>query len=160
MRTQKKKFKRPLKTWESERINAEKQLTKKYGLKNKKEIWRAESLVKKIRTQAKSLITAEAGKQEEFFDKLKRKGLIKGGSVEEILGLEKENIFERRLQTIVSRKFNIPIKLARQAIVHGKVKVGGRNINSPSYSVDIETEPLISCGVKAPVLEKKPLQKK
>ncbi len=40
---QSKKYKSPLRIWEKARIDRDKQLRKKYGFKNKKELWKVES---------------------------------------------------------------------------------------------------------------------
>ncbi|MDO9580779.1 MAG: hypothetical protein Q7J06_09485, partial [Bacteroidales bacterium] len=52
----KKKFSRPLKPFDSNRIQMEKEISKKYGLKNKREIWKADAIITTIRSQAKKLI--------------------------------------------------------------------------------------------------------
>ena len=54
---QRKKFSAPHKRWSKERIDEEKELTKEYGLKNKKEIWKSESKLRNFTRQAKRLIS-------------------------------------------------------------------------------------------------------
>ena len=46
---------------EKERIEAEKSILKEYGLKNKTEIWRAGSLLRNFKSQAKKCATARTG---------------------------------------------------------------------------------------------------
>ncbi|MEK6835875.1 MAG: 30S ribosomal protein S4, partial [Nanoarchaeota archaeon] len=52
-----KKYQPPRHPWQGSRIEAEKVLTKEYGLKNKKEIWKAQSLLRKFAKEAKNLST-------------------------------------------------------------------------------------------------------
>ena len=51
-----KKYETPSHPWQEDRIKLENELIKKYGLKNKKEIWKAETRLKKYRTQARELL--------------------------------------------------------------------------------------------------------
>jgi len=139
-----KKYSRPKVKHEGERISAERKLVLKYGLKNKKEIWKAEGEVKRIRNVAKSLLTASQEEQKNFLERLGKSGLIKAKNVDDVLELKAESILDRRLQTIVASRFKLKPKQARQAIVHGHVRVGERKINIPSYSVNIDLEKKIS----------------
>ncbi len=51
---------------------------------------------------------------------------------------------ERRLQSLVHRKgLAKSPKQARQLVVHGHIRVGGRRITSPSYLVPVEQEETI-----------------
>ena len=143
-----KKYETPKVKYELERIQAEKKLTQKYGLKNKKEVWRAESEVKRIRSLAKNLLTASPEEQMKFLGRLENKGLIKAETVGDVLEIKTEDVLNRRLQTIISTKFKIKPRKARQAIVHGFVKVDHRKVNVPSFSVNLELEKKINYGLK------------
>ena len=58
----------------------------------------------------------------------------KGNTTENFIGL-----LERRLDTVIYRaKFAITVFAARQLINHGHVKVNGKKVNIPSYSVKPE----------------------
>src|SRR5439155_73214 len=46
---------RPSHPWEAERIKAENELLKKYGLKNKKELWRSQYVLRRFRQRAREL---------------------------------------------------------------------------------------------------------
>lgn len=144
----KKKYKKPKVRYDAERIKIEKQLLQKYGLKNKKEIWKAESEVKRIRSEAKRLLTASLEEQERFLERLSKQGLLKAKTVDDVLELKVENILDRRLQTIVAKKFGLKPKQARQFITHGHVRISGRKVDIPSYFVDIETENKITLDLK------------
>ena len=140
-----KKYSRPKKLFDSARISEERKLTKKYGLKNKKEIWKAESEINRIRNLAKQLIVASQEEQEKFFHRLVKLGLIKKeANIDDVLALTKEALLDRRLQTIVSKK-NIAksSKGARQFIVHRKIRVGAKVIDAPSYIVKSDEENVI-----------------
>jgi len=141
-----KKYHRPVILWQKDMIDEQKNLTKEYGLKNKKEIWRIESLLKKFREQAKKLIanTSEQGKKESsaLIAKLVKLNLIPPSSkLEDILILDLKNILERRLQTLVYKK-NLAksIKQARQFVVHGHISINNNKINIPSYLVPLKEE--------------------
>ncbi len=136
----KKKYSSPRKVFDSTRIEEENKLIQKYGLKNKKEIWKANSAIEKIRNQAKKLITAEEEEKEKLFSKLNETG-FDVEKIADILGLDKENWLKRRLQTIVYEKglAKTP-KEARQLIVHKHISIGGKIVNIPSYIVKVGEE--------------------
>jgi len=142
---QHKKFERPLRLFETERIAKENEFMEKYGLKNKREIWKINFAVKKIRNQAKGLITASSEEQEAFIGRLARKGLLKvNAKMDDVLGMTIDKFVERRLQTVVLRKgLARSAKEARQMITHRKIMVGERIVNVPSYFVNIEEERII-----------------
>ncbi|MBT5271966.1 30S ribosomal protein S4 [Candidatus Woesearchaeota archaeon] len=142
----KKKYNAPTHPWNKERIEAEKILTREYGLKNKKEIWRMNSLLKNFSKQAKmSIITkTKQGELENqnLLKRLTKLGLIKsGGQIDDILSLTIRDICERRLQTLVVKKgFARSVKQARQFIVHRHIKLGDKKVTAPSYLVSTEEE--------------------
>jgi len=143
-----KKFSRPRKMFDKPRIEAENEIVKKYGLKNKKEIWKAKAEVSKIRRRAKALIGADAEKKTELFEKLNREGFdVK--DISEVLALTEENLLDKRLQTFVFKKklANTP-KQARQMIVHKHIFVDGKIVNIPSFHVMKEFENKISAKSK------------
>ena len=51
-----KQYDTPLHPWKEERIKQERELIKKYGLKNHKEVWRAKTYLGKYRQQARELL--------------------------------------------------------------------------------------------------------
>jgi len=58
---QKKKYSKPAHPWQKERILAEKELSKKYGLRRKYEIWKMNSILKNFSRQIKKLIPQKTG---------------------------------------------------------------------------------------------------
>jgi small subunit ribosomal protein S4 len=143
MKKSRKKYEKPVRRWDKERIEKEKELLKKFGLRRKKEIWRAEALLRKFRRLARKLI-ASPNKEEEkiLIKKLASLGILKeDANVNDVLRLNVEDILKRRLQTIVAEKgLANTIKQARQLIVHGKVKIGERKVVYPSYLVRVDEE--------------------
>ena len=139
----KKLFVRPKKAYETSRIQEENLLVKKYGLKNKKEIWKTTAKVNYFRTRAKSLANLSQEEQNVFLNKLKLIGL-KTNSLEDVLALKVEDLLDRRLSTIIaSKKLSKTTKHARQLIIHKKVLISHKVVNTPSYIVAVEEEHLI-----------------
>ena len=142
VRKQHKRYSRPRKLFEKTRIKEENGLLNQYGLKNKKEIWRADSYIDRIRRQAKDLIPQSAEKQQEFIQRLAKIGLIKPTEqLDDVLALSKEDILKRRLQTIVLRKgLAKTAREARQLISHRHVMLDDRIITIPSQIILVEEE--------------------
>jgi small subunit ribosomal protein S4 len=148
MKRKHKLYSRPKKPFDKLRIIEEAKIKEEFGLKNKKEIWKAEEKVKKIRERAKELIPKEGKLKDEYFKKLNEMGFnVK--NIGDVLSLTKIDILNRRLQTIVFKKGLAPSqKAARQLIVHKKIFVGNKIINSPSYLVPKDLENKISIKIK------------
>lgn len=152
IKRKRKRFNKPRKLYELGRIKSENEIVKKYGLKNKKEIWKAKSAISSFRKRAKEFIGKEIEEQQKFFEKLNKLG-FNVTSISDVLALTEENLLERRLQTFVFKKriANTP-REARQLIVHKRILVKGRVVNIPSYAVTRETEDSISLK---PIKQKK-----
>jgi small subunit ribosomal protein S4 len=142
----KKKYDTPRNPWQIERLEEERKLMKKYGLRNKRELWRMETLLRGFRRQARKLLaleTPQAKKEEiQLLEKLRRLKMLKRNStLDDVLALKIEDILDRRLQTLVFKKglANTP-KQARQFIVHGHISIKGRKVTAPSYLVGREEE--------------------
>ena len=146
----KKKYSKPKHPWQGERIKAEKIILTDYGLKNKKEIWKMNSLLRGFSDQVKKLIAAtdkQAEKEQTLLLKrLHAMGLIKKtAQLDDILSLTLKDIMERRLQTMVHRKgLAKSMKQARQFITHGHIGIKDKMITVPSYVVKIDEEEHIS----------------
>ena len=148
-RKTRKKYDTPPHPWNAERIKSENKLMVKYGLKSKKEIWKADTLVKKYSREARYLLgfPKDQVKEEknELIRHLTRQGILaKNAQLEDILNLTVENVLRRRLQTVVHQKGLVRTsKEARMFIVHGHIAMNGKKINSPSYVVKHGQEDLI-----------------
>ena len=153
MKRQRKKYSRPQRPFDKIRIDEENVLKDKYGLKNKKEIWRAEAAVSRYRGIAKKLITSSTEEQEAFISKLVKKGILKEDSqIDDVLDMKKEDYLNRRLQTILFKKgLSKSLKHARQLVTHRFVIIKDRIINVHSYAVDLSEEK----GVKLVALKPK-----
>jgi len=143
---QRKKYRRPSHPWEKDRIESENKLLRKYGLRRKEEVWKTETLLRSFRRNARRLLAASGPQAEletkQMLERLKRLGLISSGAtLDDVLGLTVENILERRLQTIVSKKglAKTPLQ-ARQLVLHGHVMISGKRVTVPSYLVYVKEE--------------------
>jgi small subunit ribosomal protein S4 len=157
MKKQNKKYSRPRKPFDKVRIDEENILKEKYGLKNKREIWKAEAAIGRIRNLAKRLITKSEEEKDAFAKRLQKKG-FNVNSISDALALKKEDWLKRRLQTIVfSKKLTNTPKQARQFVSHKHVSIGEQVINIPSYQVSLEQEPLVKLNIVLKTL--KPISK-
>jgi len=145
-RKTRKKYSNPGHPWESERLEKEKEILSIYALKNKKEIWKMQSILKKYTNQAKRLVnlaTEQSEKEkQQMMDKLFKLNLIKkNANVDDVLSLTMNNILDRRLQTLVYKKgLANTQKQARQFITHSHIFVGDKKVNVPSYLVSSDEE--------------------
>ena len=125
-----------------------------YGLKNKRELWKARTELSRVRHQARSLLALrqEIRQQKEpvLMKSLARIGLVKeDATLDDVLNLGVNNLLDRRLQTMVQRKFSFKTPYqARQAIVHGHITIGDRIITIPSYTVNVKEENQIQLSPK------------
>jgi small subunit ribosomal protein S4 len=143
MRKIKKKYQKPRSRWDSERIKKENELMKTYGLSEKSDVWKVESILRSFRRRARGLAAKRDKVQEKILiDKLHRMGLLeKDAGLDAVLSLTSENLLERRLQTLVFKKsLSNTIRHARQLITHGHIIVDGRKIVYPSFIVTRELE--------------------
>jgi small subunit ribosomal protein S4 len=148
MKRKHKNYSRPKTPFEKNRIDEEAEIKEEFGLKSKREIWKANAKIKKIREKAKKLISAKSEEQKSFFGSLNKIGL-KVNSIPEVLSLDKKDYLNRRLQTIVfKKKLAHTTKEARQLITHKKIVVNNSIVDKPSYIVPIEFENKISLKEK------------
>ena len=160
-------YESPNHPWQEGRMNSEFELMKTYGLRNKKEVWKAESLLRSYRSNAMKLLAQIASKKEmnlsshikkesmDILNKLIKYGILKSNSkIDDILGLKTENILERRLQTqVLKLGFSKTIKQARQFITHGHISIDGKKVTIPSIMVSIDDEKNINYYNKSPILK-------
>ena len=117
-----------------------------YGLRTKRELWKAHTELSRVRHQARSLLALRREVREErepvLMSSLARIGLVsKDATLDDVLNLQVTDLLGRRLQTIVWKKlgFRSPYQ-ARQAVVHGHVMIGDRIVDIPSYTVKTDEE--------------------
>lgn len=136
-----KKYSRPRNIWQKERLEKELVLVGKYGLRNKKEIYRLQSIISHFRGRARKLLSLSGEEQErgmkELNSRLNKIGLLPETAVlDDILRLSIEDILERRLQTMVyNQGLATTIYHARQLITHGHISIGGIKTTSPGHIV-------------------------
>jgi small subunit ribosomal protein S4 len=154
-----KRYETPNHPFQGQRIDAEHGLVDQYGLKNKEELWRTQSRLRDLRREARSLLGQVAGAGEaeeaEFLDRLRRLGVLdEEDGLDDVLGLEVNDLLERRLQTLVYRQgLANTVDQARQFIVHGHVTVGESRVQIPSYKVDVDEEPVIGFDEASPLAD-------
>ncbi len=156
--TPSKGYETPNHPFQGERIDSEHALVDQYGLKNKEELWRAQSRLRALRREARSLlgqIELESEEREQFLARLRRDGLLGDeDGLDDVLGLEVSDLLERRLQTVVYRQgLANTIDQARQFVVHGHVTVGDARVQRPSYRVSAEEEPLLGFDDTSPIAD-------
>ena len=139
-------FSKPRSPWRSDQLAQELYLLGIYGLRNKRELWKAQTELSAIRKQARRLLAASElvrnREEQKLLSSLQRRGLVGGGvSLDDVLTLSVEDMLARRLQTIVYRRGSAVSPLqARQLIVHKHVKIGDRVVSVPGYPVTAEEE--------------------
>ena len=115
-RKAKKLYRRPRMIWTTDQLNAELYIMGSYGLRNKRELWKAQTEVARIRNQARALLAlsaeARAEKEKRLLNFLSRLGLVRqGATLDDILNLKVEDLLERvrraqsgRLKFALSRR--------------------------------------------------------
>ncbi|MGD0079030.1 MAG: 30S ribosomal protein S4 [Methanoregula sp.] len=158
-----KSYQAPKRPFEKTRIEAETRLVIEYGLRNKREVWKAQAVLRKYRKGARGLLAlgssaADAqlyeNKKAELITSLQRGGLLgPDADIEDVLSLKVQAQLERRLQTLVYRKgLARSPKQARQLITHGHIAIGGRRTSIPGYRVNRTEETQIAYYGTSPFL--------
>ena len=149
----------PSHPWQGERIKAEVEVVRAFGLKNKTEVWKAETILRNLRKQSRDLQarlrTGDAQAKIEadaLLAKCGRLGYLPVGSnLNDILALKDEDVLSRRLQTIVYEKgLASTIKQARQMITHGHIFMNGHRVTVPGYLVTRAEESSIEFNPASP----------
>ena len=155
----KKKYKTPQNPFEKERMTEELGYLGKYGLRNKKELWKIKFKLSRFRQLARESRALPADLQEIRFNELKaslvKLGLIaEDGHADDVLSLTIEHFLDRRLQTYVfKRGLAQTIIQARQLVTHGHIAVHGKVIDSPSYLVKKKDEENVEYAINSPFRE-------
>ena len=117
-----------------------------FGLKTKRELWKTQTELSRVRLHARSLLALrqEDRKRKEpiLIQSLSKIGLVdQNSTLDDVLNLQVTDLLSRRLQTMAQKKlyFKTPYQ-ARQAIVHGHVMIGDSVVTIPSYIVKTEEE--------------------
>ena len=141
----------PSHPWQKVRIEEESGLIHQYGLRNKREIWRANTKVREMRRQARKLAANSSDEQAQkekklLLAKLNRLGMLEQNSgLEDVLTMTPENVLDRRLQTqVYLQGLSSTVKQARQLIVHGHISIDGAVARVPGILVTKLQEKSIS----------------
>merc|ERR1711908_80585 len=154
-----KTFRKPKRPFEKERLDAEMKIVGEYGLKNKREVWRVQYALARIRTAARKLLTLDEKSEERLFQgdallrRMTRLGLLLENEkkLDYVLGLTTAKIMERRLQTKVFKLgLAKSIHHARVLIRQRHIRVGKQICDVPSFLVRVESEKHIDFALTSP----------
>jgi small subunit ribosomal protein S4 len=155
-----KKYETPSHPWQADRIKQENELVKKYGLKNKREIWKAQTRLRKYRGQARELLakvqTGDIQSKKESSQLLIHLNSLSilpaNSTLDDVLALDTESILGRRLQTLTYLKgFSSTPNQARQLITHGHILVGDHKVTIPGYMITKDEESEIGYTPASPL---------
>ncbi|MGC8676568.1 MAG: 30S ribosomal protein S4 [Candidatus Micrarchaeia archaeon] len=139
-----KKFDTPSAVWYSSRIIQEHNTKAKYGLKKMREVWIAETELRRIRKNVRGILAGrqseETGRQ--IVQRLASYGVVSStATLDELLSIGVDSLLARRLQSVIVNKgMAKSLKQARQLIVHGYIAINGRKVTVPGYLVKTSEE--------------------
>jgi len=145
----KKTSKTPRKPFDRERLMNELKLVGTYGLKNKREVWRVQLTLAKLRKAARELMTLDEQDPRRLFEgdalirRIVKLGLLnhEQRKLDYVLGLTVNQFLERRLQTFVTQKqFAQSVHHARVRIRQRHLCIGKQLVNIPSFMVSKQSE--------------------
>ena len=150
----------PKHPWEATRMEEERKLLDRYGLKNKRELWKAQSVLRGFRRQARDLqARLRAGETQarletdRLLGRLVRLGLLAVGAptLDDVLALGTEDLLKRRHEWIVFTRGLAPTAYgARQWIVHGHFSIGDHRVTRPGYIVPPADEARLAYSPSSP----------
>jgi len=151
--------------FEKERLDQELKLCGEYGLRCKREIWRVQYMLSKVRKAARTLLTLDVKDPKRMFEtpplirRLKRYGLLtdEENSLDDILKLTTQIFMERRLQTkVFKQNLAKSIHHARVLIRQKHIRVGKQIVNVPSFLVRTDSEKHIDLALNSPYGQGRP----
>ncbi len=153
----------PKHPWEGPRMEEERKLLERYGLKNKRELWKAQSVLRGFRRQARELqarlragVPQAKRETNQLLGRLSRLGILSAGTptLDDVLALSTEDILRRRLEWIVFSKGLAPTPWsARQWIVHGHLSVGEHRVRRPGTLLPSAEEARLGYTVSSPLAD-------
>ena len=142
-------------------MDEERKLLQKYGLKNKRELWKAESILRGFRRQARDLqarlrVGEPQARREtdQLIGRLTRLGMLPVGAptIDDVLALTTEDLLQRRFEWVVFHRGLAPTPHgARQWIIHGHLSIGDHRVTRPGYLVPSAEESQISYSPTSPL---------
>ena len=145
-RKPRKKYELPKKQWDRERIERERKLIAEYGLKNHRELWRMQTLLRRMRREARELLSAKGEsvslRKKQLLERAKRYFIPKDTiTVDDVLNMDVRSVLDRRLQSLVyKRRLGKTPRQARQFVIHGHIALNGERVSTPSYLVSFKDE--------------------
>lgn len=130
-----------------------------YGLRNKRELWRVQMALSKIRNAARTLLTLDDDDPRRMFEgdallrRMHRYGLLADdqNDLNNVLTLKPQDFLERRLQTLVFKLgLAKSIHHARVLIKQRHIRVGKQLVNVPSFLVRVESQKHIDFDLDSP----------
>ncbi|ADV22436.1 40S ribosomal protein S9 [Cryptococcus gattii Ru294] len=158
-RKQSKTYKVPKRPYEAARLDAELKLAGEYGLRNKREIWRIQLTLSKIRRAARELLKLDDKDPKRLFEgnalirRLVRIGVLDDTRMrlDYVLALKTEDFLERRLQTQVFKLgLAKSVHHARVLIRQRHIRVGKQIVNVPSFVVRLDSQKHIDYALTSP----------
>merc|ERR1712227_1028944 len=159
-RSYSKTYKVPRRPFESARLDSELKSVGEYGLRNKREIWRVQLTLSKIRRAARQLLTMDEKDPKRLFEgnalirRLVRVGVLDESrmKLDYVSALKIEDFLERRLQTCVYKLgLAKSIHHARVLISQRHIRVGKQIVNVPSFIVRLDSQKHIDFALKSPL---------
>ena len=154
-----KTFKKPRRPFEKERLDAELKIVGEFGLRNKRELWRVQMALSKIRNAARELLTLDMKDPKRIFEgtalmrRMQRYGLLSEDQdkLDFVLALTPTEFLERRLQTLVF-KLGLAKSMhhARVLIKQRHIRVGKQIVNVPSFMVKLDSQKHIDFTLTSP----------
>merc|ERR1711934_1048232 len=151
--------KAPRRPFEKERLDAELKLCGEYGLRCKREVWRVNLQLAKMRKAARELLTLDAKDPKRLFEgdallrRLHRYGIMSEdkNKLDYVLSLKVQDFLERRLQTLVFKLgLAKSIHHARVLIYQRHIRVNKQIVNVPSFIVRLDSQKHIDFSLKSP----------
>ncbi|KAL4430181.1 hypothetical protein ABPG77_004963 [Micractinium sp. CCAP 211/92] len=154
-----KTFKKPRRPFEKERLDAELKIVGEFGLRNKRELWRVQMVLSKLRARARDLLTLEEKDPKRLFEgeallrRMYRYGFLdeSQNKLDYVLALTPQDVLERRLQTLVFKLgLAKSIHHARVLIRQRHIRVGKQIVNIPSFMVRVDSQKHIDFALNSP----------
>merc|ERR1712173_244640 len=142
-----------------ERLDQELKYCGEYGLRNKREVWRVQLQLAKMRKASRELLTLDEKDPKRLFEgpallrRLHRYGILEEdkNELDYVLSLKTEDFLERRLQTLVFKLgLAKSIHHARVLIRQKHIRVGKQIVNVPSFLVRVESQKHIDFSLSSP----------